>query len=130
VLEDAPTGEPDILLIATGSEGMVARKAKEIYAAQGIWARVVSMPSTTVFDRQDLAYRRWLLPNGAKRVAIEAGTTALWWKYVGLEGGVIGIDSFGESAPASVLFSHFGITAERISEAARVLLESTPIGFD
>jgi transketolase len=130
VLEDAPTGEPDIVLIATGSEVVVAMKAKEILAGRGIWARAVSMPSTTVFDRQDLAYRRWVLPNGVKRVAIEAGTTALWWKYVGLDGAVIGIDSFGESAPGSALFSQFGITAERISETAGVLLESTPIGFD
>jgi transketolase len=86
--------------------------------------RVVSMPSTTVFDRQDLAYRRSVLPDGVKRIAIEAGATALWWKYVGLDGAVIGIDGFGESAPASALFPHFGFTAERITKTARLLVHS------
>jgi transketolase len=79
------------------------------------------MPSTTVFDRQDLAYRRSVLPDGIKRVAVEAGATAFWWKYVGLDGAVIGMDSFGDSAPASALFQHFGFTAERIAETARQL---------
>jgi len=124
VLQDAPTGEPDVVLIATGSEVWLAIKANGILAGHGVSARVVSMPSTTVFDRQDLAYRRSVLPDGIKRVAIEAGATALWWKYVGLDGAVIGIDRFGESAPTSALFPHFGFTAERIAETAWLLLKS------
>lgn len=124
VLVDAPTGEPDLVLIATGSEVTLAIKAKEILSGQGVSVRVVSMPSTTVFDRQDLAYRRSVLPDGVKRIAIEAGATALWWKYVGLDGAVIGMDGFGESAPASALFPHFGFTAERIAETARLLVYS------
>lgn len=122
VLVDAPTGEPDLVLIATGSEVTLAIKAKELLS--GVSVRVVSMPSTTVFDRQDLAYRRSVLPDGVKRIAIEAGATALWWKYVGLDGAVIGMDGFGESAPASALFPHFGFTAERIAETARLLVYS------
>ena len=82
------------------------------------------MPSTTVFDRQDLAYRRSVLPDGVKRIAIEAGATALWWKYVGLDGAVIGMNGFGKSAPASALFPHFGFTTERIAETARLLVHS------
>lgn len=124
VLVDAPTGEPDLVLIATGSEVALAIKAKEILSGQGVSVRVVSMPSTTVFDRQDLAYRRSVLPDGVKRIAIEAGATALWWKYVGLDGAVIGMNGFGESAPASALFPHFGFTAERIAETARLLVHS------
>lgn len=124
VLVDAPTGEPDLVLIATGSEVTLAIKAKEILSGQGVSVRVVSMPSTTVFDRQDLAYRRSVLPDGVTRIAIEAGATALWWKYVGLDGAVIGMDGFGESAPASALFPHFGFTAERIAETARLLVHS------
>lgn len=124
VLVDAPTGEPDLVLIATGSEVTLAIKAKEILSGQGVSVRVVSMPSTTVFDRQDLAYRRSVLPDRVKRIAIEAGATALWWKYVGLDGAVIGMDGFGESAPASALFPHFGFTAERIAETARLLVHS------
>lgn len=124
VLVDAPTGEPELVLIATGSEVTLAIKAKEILSGQGVSVRVVSMPSTTVFDRQDLAYRRSVLPDGVKRIAIEAGATALWWKYVGLDGAVIGMDGFGESAPASALFPHFGFTAERIAETARLLVHS------
>ena len=124
VLVDVPTGEPDLVLIATGSEVALAIKAKEILSGQGVSVRVVSMPSTTVFDRQDLAYRRSVLPDGVKRIAIEAGATALWWKYVGLDGAVIGMNGFGESAPASALFPHFGFTAERIAETARLLVHS------
>ncbi|GGE98886.1 transketolase [Aliidongia dinghuensis] len=107
---------PAVVLIATGSEVALAVAARELLAAQGIAARVVSMPSTTVFDRQNLAYRRAVLPDGVPRVAIEAGASDLWWKYVGLDGAVVGLDRFGASAPANVLFQHFGFTAERIAE--------------
>lgn len=118
VLKDS-SGAPEIILIATGSEVDLAVKA----AAQlGDKVRVVSMPSTNVFDRQDADYRESVLPKSCrKRVAIEAGVTAFWGKYVGLDGAVIGIDDFGASAPAEKLFPHFGFTVEKIVEAARAL---------
>ncbi len=111
-----------IILIATGSEVELAMKAVEPLAQQGIAARVVSMPSTNVFDRQDAEYRERVLPDGVRRVAIEAGVTDFWRKYVGLEGGVVGIDTFGESAPAGVLFKHFGFTVENVVETAKEVL--------
>lgn len=118
VLKDS-NGAPEIILIATGSEVDLAVKA----AAQlGDKVRVVSMPSTDVFDRQDADYRESVLPKICrKRVAIEAGVTAFWGKYVGLDGTVIGIDDFGASAPAEKLFPHFGFTVEKVVEAARAL---------
>jgi transketolase len=112
-----------IILIATGSEVELALAAVEPLAQQGIAARVVSMPSTTVYDRQDAEYCERVLPKGVRRVAIEAGVTDFWRKYVGLEGGVIGIDTFGESAPAGVLFKHFGFTVEHVVAAAKAALE-------
>ncbi|KAF1056325.1 MAG: Transketolase 1 [Burkholderia gladioli] len=111
-----------IILIATGSEVELAMKAIEPLAQQGIAARVVSMPATTVFDRQAAEYRERVLPAGVCRVAIEAGVTDFWHKYVGLEGGVVGIDSFGESAPAGVLFKYFGFTVENIVETSKHVL--------
>ncbi|MBS0231118.1 MAG: transketolase [Proteobacteria bacterium] len=118
VLKDS-VGAPEVILIATGSEVGLAMQA----AAQlGEDVRVVSMPSTDVFDRQDASYREAVLPRACrKRVAIEAGVTDFWRKYVGLDGAVIGIDSFGASAPAEALFPHFGITAEALIEVVRVL---------
>jgi transketolase len=83
------------------------------------------MPSTTVFDRQSYAWRDRVLPQGVPRVAVEAGVTAFWRQYVGLEGGVVGIDRFGESAPASALFEHFGLTSQAVVEAARRVARST-----
>ncbi|MEQ5840925.1 transketolase [Paraburkholderia acidicola] len=111
-----------VILIATGSEVELALKAVEPLAREGIAARVVSMPATTVFDRQDAEYRERVLPKGVRRVAIEAGVTDFWRKYVGLEGGVVGIDTFGESAPAGVLFKHFGFTVEHVVETAKAAL--------
>ncbi|KGE11669.1 transketolase [Burkholderia gladioli] len=111
-----------IILIATGSEVELAMKAVEPLAQQGIAARVVSMPATTVFDRQDAEYRERVLPAGVRRVAIEAGVSEFWRKYVGLEGGVVGIDTFGESAPAGVLFKYFGFTVENVVETAKKVL--------
>jgi transketolase len=113
-----------IILIATGSEVELALAAVEPLAQQGIAARVVSMPSTTVYDRQDAEYRERVLPKGVRRVAIEAGVTDFWHKYVGLEGGVVGIDTFGESAPAGLLFKHFGFTVEHVVAEAKAALES------
>jgi len=112
-----------IILIATGSEVELALAAIEPLAQQGIAARVVSMPATSVFDRQDADYRERVLPKGVRRIAIEAGVTDFWRKYVGLEGGVVGIDTFGESAPAGVLFKHFGFTVEHVVAVAKAALE-------
>lgn len=112
-----------VILIATGSEVELALKAVEPLAREGIAARVVSMPSTNAFDRQDAEYRERVLPKGVRRVAIEAGVTDFWRKYVGLEGSVVGIDTFGESAPAGVLFKYFGFTVEHVVDAAKAALD-------
>ncbi len=121
VLADAD-GTPDVILIATGSEVGLATQAKAKLDAQGIKTRVVSMPSTDVFDRQDAAYREAVLPKAVrKRVAVEAATRDFWRKYVGLDGEVIGMTTFGASAPADALYKHFGITVEAVVEAAKSL---------
>jgi len=122
VLSDAPGGALRGIVIATGSEVQLALDAQKILAAQGVGVRVVSLPSTGVFDRQDAAYRDQILPRGVPRVAVEAGVTDYWRKYVGLDGAVIGIDRFGESAPAGELFKFFGFTAERVAAAVRGVL--------
>jgi len=120
VLSDAPGARA--VIIATGSEVPLALGAQKQLADAGILARVVSMPSTSVFDRQSPEYRSSVLPQGLPRVAVEAGVTDFWRKYVGLEGAVVGIDSFGESAPAGDLFKHFGFTAENVAQAVRSVL--------
>lgn len=120
VLKDAPDARA--ILIATGSEIELAVKAAEQLAQQGVPVRVVSMPSTDVFDRQDPAYKASVLTKGVPRVAVEAGVTGFWYKYVGLEGAVVGIDTFGESAPAGVLFKHFGFTAENVVATVKSVL--------
>ncbi|MBK7205527.1 MAG: transketolase [Thermomonas sp.] len=118
VLKDS-VGAPEVILVATGSEVGLAMQA----AAQlGDGVRVVSMPSTDVFDRQDAAYREAVLPKACrKRVAIEAGVSDFWRKYVGLDGAVVGIDSFGASAPIEALLPHFGFTVDRVVAAAQAL---------
>jgi len=114
ILKDCD-GTPDVIVIATGSEVELAMDAA---AKSGRKVRVVSMPSTNVFDAQDDAYRESVLPSSVTaRVAVEAGVTGFWRKYVGLNGQVIGIDSFGESAPAGDLFKHFGFTVENVVAA-------------
>jgi transketolase len=122
VLQDAPNAQA--VLIATGSEIELAVKSAAELAAQGIPVHVVSMPSTDVFDRQDAAYKAAVLGKGLPRVAIEAGVTAFWYKYVGLEGAVVGIDTFGESAPASVLFKYFGFTVDNVVAKVKSLVKS------
>jgi transketolase len=109
-------------IIATGSEVALAIEAQKLLAAEGIPVRVVSMPSTDVFDKQDAAWRASVLPKGMPRVAVEAGVTAFWHKYVGLEGAIVGIDTYGESAPAGALFKHFGLTAEKVAQAVKNIL--------
>ncbi|MFZ9334757.1 MAG: transketolase [Burkholderiaceae bacterium] len=109
------------VIIATGSEVQLALKAQELLAREhGIAVRVVSMPSTTTFDRQDVAYKKSVLPAGIPRIAVEMGTTDGWWKY-GCAA-VVGIDTYGESAPAGVLFKHFGFTPENVADTVRAAL--------
>jgi transketolase len=123
VLRDC-AGEPELILIATGSEVALAVAAADQLSQRGRRVRVVSMPSTSVFDQQDAAYKQSVLPvEVGARIAIEAAHTDFWYKYVGLEGRVIGMSSFGESAPASALFEHFGFTVENVLEVAEELLE-------
>jgi transketolase len=110
-----------VTLIGTGSELELAVKAAAELNANGVKTRVVSMPSTNVFDRQDAAYKAGVLGT-AKRVAIEAGVTDFWRKYVGLDGAVVGIDTFGESAPGGVLMKHFGFTVENVVAVAKSVL--------
>jgi transketolase len=120
VLRDPPHGRPRAAIIATGSEVQLALAAQELLAAQKIAVRVVSMPSASVFDRQDAAYQRQVLPPSLPRVAVEAGVTAFWWKY-GCAA-VVGIDRYGESAPAGELFKLFGFTPENVAQTVQAAL--------
>jgi transketolase len=117
--------QPDderIALLASGSEVAVALAAAALLAQDGIAARVVSVPCMDLFERQDMAWRRAVVPRHLPRLAVEAGSTGLWWKFVGEHGDVVGLDRFGESAPAGELFKLFGLTAEVVAERARRLL--------
>ena len=118
-------GPPDVIVIATGSEVGIAAEAVRTAAAKGKKVRLVSMPSSTTFERQDNAYKMNVLPPSVtRRVAVEAGATDFWWRYVGLQGEVVGIDHFGASAPAKDLFKAYGFTSERVAEAiAKVLID-------
>ncbi len=120
VLRDA-TGAKAVIL-ATGSEVSTALAAQKTLAGEGIAVRVVSMPCTSVFDRQDAAWREAVLPRALPRVAIEAGVTDSWRKYVGLDGAVVGVDRFGESAPAAEVYRHFGVDAPHLVGAVRNLV--------
>jgi transketolase len=115
-------GNADAIIIATGSEVNLAINAQAELAAAGTQVRVVSMPSTNVFDRQDQAYKDSILTPGVKRVAVEAGVSDYWRKYVGLEGGVVGIDTFGESAPGGDVMKHFGFTVENVVKNVKDVL--------
>ncbi|MBD1175182.1 transketolase [Vibrio cholerae] len=122
ILKDC-AGQPELLLIATGSEVELAVAAYEQLSAEGKAVRVVSMPSTDAFDKQDAAYREAVLPAAVtKRIAIEAGIADFWYKYVGFGGRIIGMTSFGESAPAGELFKLFGFTTENVVKQAKELL--------
>ncbi|RJT15555.1 transketolase [Rahnella inusitata] len=123
VLKDCE-GKPDVILIATGSEVGITVEAADKLAAGGTKVRVVSMPSTDVYDKQDTAYRESVLPKDVPaRLAVEAGIADYWYKYVGLNGGVVGMTSFGESAPAEQLFKEFGFTVDNVVAKAQALLK-------
>jgi transketolase len=119
VLRDT-AGIPDVILIATGSEVGLAMAAAGQLAEDGVAARVVSMPCTSLFERQDAGYRNAVLPpDVTARVVIEAGATGTWWRYAGSSGEIIGIDTFGKSAPAGELFEHFGFSADNVVAATK-----------
>ncbi|MDC9590832.1 transketolase [Xenorhabdus sp. XENO-10] len=123
ILKDC-AGQPELILIATGSEMELAVKAAEQLSAEGRQVRVVSMPSTDAFDKQDAAYREAVLPAAVSaRVAIEAGISDYWFKYVGINGAIVGMTTFGESAPADALFKEFGFTVENVVAKASALLK-------
>jgi transketolase len=120
VLEDAPN--PQVILIGTGSEVWPAVEAAKLLAAEGIAARVVSFPSWKLFEEQSAEYKASVLPAGVPKLAVEAGATLGWWKYVGQNGAVIGIDRFGASAPGPIVLANFGFTAENVAAKAKTLL--------
>jgi transketolase len=123
ILADSPKGKPDLLLVASGSEVHIAIEAAAKLAQKGISSRLVSMPSWELFDKQPDAYQRDVLSREIKpRIAIEAGRTQGWWRYVGERGDVVGLDHFGASAPYKILYEKFGITADRVIEKALKLL--------
>ncbi|THD52282.1 transketolase [Enterobacteriaceae bacterium ML5] len=123
ILKDCD-GTPEVILIATGSEVGITVEAADKLAAAGTKVRVVSMPSTDAFDKQDAAYRQSVLPKAVSaRVAVEAGIADYWFKYVGLNGAIIGMHSFGESAPADLLFKEFGFTVDNVVAQAQALLK-------
>jgi transketolase len=116
------------VILATGSEVPLALAAQKSLGEAGIPVRVVSMACTSVFDRQDEAWRDSVLPRGLPRVAVEAGVTDFWRKYVGLEGAVVGVDRFGESAPAGEVYKFLGVDAEHVAAAVRNLLSPVKAG--
>ena len=119
VLEDC-VGHPKVIIIATGSEIKICREAVKQLNLEGVAARLVSMPSADVFDAQEEAYREMILPSSVnRRVAVEAGSSCYWKKYVGLKGKIIGMDRFGESAPGGVLMEHFGFTVDNVIAVAK-----------
>ena len=125
VISEADGGLKDAqaVLIATGSEVGLAAAAQKELAEQGISVRVVSMPSTSVFDRQQSKYKSTVLPEGLPRIAIEAGVTDFWWKYVRATGAVIGLDRFGESAPEKDLFKYFGFTVDNVVSTVKQVMK-------
>jgi transketolase len=122
VLADSPGGAPQVVMISTGSEVSLILDAQKRLEADGIRSRAVSMPSQELFARQDQAYRESVLPKGVKRVAIEAAHPMSWYRWVGDDGVIIGLERFGASAPAPVIYTHLGITADRVVESAKQLV--------
>jgi len=121
VLEDV--ADPQVILIGSGSEVWPAVNAAKLLVAEGIRARVVSLPSWKLFDAQSAAYRASVLPAGVPRLAVEAGATLGWWKYVGLDGDVVGLDRFGASAPGPIVMKELGFSAENVAARAKKLLK-------
>jgi transketolase len=121
VLEDATN--PQVVLIGTGSEVWPCMDAKKLLEAEGIAARVVSMPSWEIFDEQSAEYKASVLPVGVPRVAVEAGSPLGWWKYVGLDGDVIGLDRYGASAPGPKVLAELGFTGENVAARAKKLVK-------
>jgi transketolase len=116
-------GPPQVIVIATGSEVGIAAEAVRSLAAKGSKLRLVSMPSVNTFERQDAAYKQSVLPREiTRRVAVEAGVREPWWRYVGPNGQIVGIDHYGESAPAKELFAHYGFTVENVVKAIETML--------
>jgi len=123
VMADAPNAAPDVILIGAGSEVSVAMAARDLLAAQGVTARVVSMPSWELFEEQDAAYRESVLPKAiTARVSVEAGITMGWDRYVGFAGATIGINRFGESGKGPAVMAHLGITPEHVAQQALAVL--------
>ena len=121
ILEDA--SNPQVVLIGTGSEVWPAMEAAKLLAAEGIRARVVSFPSWEIFDEQTAEYKASVLPAGVPKLAVEAGSPIGWWKYVGLDGDVIGLDRFGASAPGPKVMAELGFTAENVAARAKALIK-------
>ena len=121
VLEDAANAK--VILIGTGSEVSVVLGAAKLLAAEGISARVVSMPSWRIFDEQSAEYKASVLPADVPKLAVEAGSTLGWWKYVGSNGGVVGLDRFGASAPGSIVMKELGFSAENVAAKAKGLVK-------
>jgi transketolase len=129
VLADPEDGDPELILIATGSEVALAVEAHEELIADGVRCRVVSLPSWSIFDRQPEDYREAVLPSTvAARISIEEASTLGWDRYVGTRGRMIGMHTFGSSAPLKDVLGKFGFTPERVVETAREVLESTEAG--
>jgi transketolase len=121
-----PAASPQAIIVATGSEVQLACAAASELASEGLSVRVVSMPCVELFEKQDAAWRNAVLPQHLPVVAVEAGATRGWWRYVGRGGAVLGMDCFGESAPASALFAHFGFTPRRVADAVRSVIANSP----
>jgi len=123
IISEAPSGKPDVILMATGSELPIAMAGQELLTKEGIQARVVSMPCFEWFEEQDQAYRNSVLPPSIKaRVAVEAGLRQCWEKYLGPDGRFVGMSSYGASGPFAALYKHFGITAENVAAEAKKAL--------
>ena len=124
ILADCPAGaKPDIILVATGSEVHLALEGHDRLATEGVQARVVSMPSTNLFAAQPDDYREKILPTGAPLLVIEAGVTLGWRSYIGPQIDVIGVDTFGASAPGAVVMEHYGFTVDNVCKQAHVVLD-------
>ena len=122
VLADAPGGPPEVVLMSSGSEVALVLDAQKKLEADGIRARAVSMPSHELFARQDETYRNTVLPRGVKRIAMEAAHPMSWYRWVGDDGVILGIERFGASAPAATIYTHLGITVDRMVETAMKLV--------